>query len=186
MIKRPESAGKIITCQSRSLTVVTCSWNWQTKIDWHLFMFLKELYCQRNHKPGKSLWPFKPINHSPGPWKCTGRNLGVSAIQPDKGKDLSHLLQMWPKRKVDKKEPSTGGIGAREDGGQGSVFQRVAGDARWADQRTYRPLQHGDYSVQTLQALNATGTDCCVFPFCHFPNGSLYCGDLVPTPSWRR
>lgn len=109
MIKRPDSAGKIITCQSRSLIVVTCSWNWQTKIDWHLFIFLKESYCQRNHKPGKSLWRFKPINHSSGPWKCTDRNWMVSAIQPDEGEDLSPCFKCgqggkWTRRKLPREE----------------------------------------------------------------------------------
>lgn len=123
MIKRPDSAGKIITCQSRSLIVVTCSWNWQTKIDWHLFIFLKESYCQRNHKPGKSLWRFKPIHHSPGPWKCTDRNWMVSAIQPDEGEDWSPCFKCgqggkWTRRKLPREEVS----GARQDGGQGRFF----------------------------------------------------------------
>lgn len=142
-------------------------------------MFLRESYCQRNctfglHKP-VTVQTHKSF---PRLLKLPGQEVVVSTTQPDK-RQTSHRFQCgqrgnWTRNNLPEVES-----GAREDDGQGSSCQRIAGDARWAAHRTHcTPLRDLTLLKPSLQDLRtATDYGCWV-------NGSLYGRDLVPTPPW--
>lgn len=134
------------------------------KIDWQLSIFLRELYCQRKYYPGLERVVMVHTHKSfPRPLKLHGWEVGREHRTAWQRADLLHPPQMWPKRKLNKKEHSRGRIRGREDDGQGSSRQRIAGHTRWADPRTQGTPRQGDYSVPALQDLTtAMGRGCCV------------------------
>lgn len=86
----------------------------------------------------------------------------MSTTQLDKGQ-ISHLLPMWPKRKVDRKNLPEEESGGREDDGQESSCRRLAGDAGWAASGRHGTPRQGDHSAEALQGLRkAVGWGCWV------------------------